>query len=184
MTTSDQEPRTARRGAVTARLRSVPRWAWVATGAVVVVVAATITALVLTSGPAAPGAVTFASGGRSVSAEPTSYCDLQVTDCRNEPTAVVTLPLPPGSAVDLTVPDPVLATPWQVAFTYVDERGAQQRGRSQVFAPRARGQFTLALPDPRWRLQRVEVQQFGARETVTAQGSLFSTRSTWVLTDG
>ena len=119
-----------------------------------------------------------------MTAEPTVYCDLMVTDCEDEPTAVVALPLPPGAAVDLTVPDAVLATPWQVAFTYTDETGVQQSGRSQVFAPKARGQFQLTLPDPRWRLQRVEVQQFGASQTVTTQGSLFSTRSTWVLVDG
>jgi hypothetical protein len=184
---SDQESRPAPdggSGGLGARLRRVPRWAWIAVVAVVVVVAATVTALVLTSGPDSPGAVTFGADGRSVTAQPTVYCDLMVTDCENEPTDVVTLPLPPGAAVDVTVPDTVLATPWQVAFTYVDETGAQQSGRSQVFAPNARGQFHLALPDPRWRLQRVEVQQFGASEQVTAQGSLFSTRSTWVLVDG
>ena len=74
--------------------------------------------------------------------------------------------------------------PWQVAFAYVDETGAQQSGRSTIFAPGAASGFHLALPDPRWRLQRVEVQQFGASQTVTTQGSLFSTRSTWVLVDG
>lgn len=178
MTASDQESRPL------SRLRRVPRWVWIAVVAVVVVVAATVTALVLTSGPDSPGDVTFTVNGRSVTAQPTSYCDLKVTDCENEPTAVVTLPLPPGAALDLTVPDTVLATPWQVAFTYLDENGGQQGGRSEVFAPNARGRFHLTLPDPHWRLQRVEVQQFGASETVTPQGSLFSTRSTWVLVNG
>jgi hypothetical protein len=157
---------------------------WIAVVAIVVVVAATVTALALTSGPDSPGDVTFTANGQSATAQPTVYCDVMVTDCENEPTDVVALPLLPGAAVDLTVPDAVVTTPWQVAFTYVDETGAQQSGRSQVFAPNARGQFQLALPDPRWRLQRVEVQQFGASQTVTAQGSLFSTRSTWVLVDG
>jgi hypothetical protein len=157
---------------------------WFAVVAIVVVVAAVVVALVLTSGPDSPGAVTFAAGGQSQSAQPTVYCDLKVTDCENEPTAVVALPLPPGTAVDITVPDTVMTTPWQVAFAYVDENGAQQSGRSEVFAPNTQGRFRLALPDPRWRLQRVEVQQFGASETVTAQGSLFSTRSTWVLVSG
>lgn len=184
MTASDQESRPASGGGLGARLRSVPRWVWIAVVAIVVVVAATVTALVLTSGPDSPGDVTFTANGQSVTARPTVYCDVMVTDCENEPTDVVALPLPPGAAVDLTVPDAVVTTPWQVAFTYVDETGAQQSGRSQVFAPKARGRFQLALPDPRWRLQRVEVQQFGASQTVTAQGSLFSTRSTWVLVDG
>lgn len=163
------------------RLRAVPRWVWIAVVAIVVVVAAVTTVLVVTSGPDDPGDVTFTANGASVAAEPTVYCDLMVTDCETDPSNVATLPLPAGVAVDLTVPDAVLATPWQVAFAYVDETGTQQSGRSQVFAPNARGQFRLVLPDPRWRLQRVEVQQFGASQTVTPQGSLFSTRSTWVL---
>ncbi|MCD2191189.1 DUF2771 family protein [Actinomycetospora soli] len=165
-----------------ARLRAVPRWVWIAVVAIVVVVAAVVTVLVVTSGPDDPGDVTFTANGISVPASPTVYCDLMVTDCETDPTAVASLPLPPGVAVDLTVPDAVLPTPWQVAFVYLDENGAEQSGRSQVFAPNARSSFRLVLPDPRWRLQRVEVQQFGASQTVTAQGDLFSTRSTWVLT--
>jgi hypothetical protein len=171
-------------GGLLARLRRVQRWVWIAVVAIVVVVAGVVVALVLTSGPDSPGAVTFAADGQTRDAQPTVYCDVEVTDCRNDPSAVVGLPLPPGTAVDVTVPDAVLATPWQVAFTYVDETGAQQSGRSQVFPPNGRAQFRLSLPDPRWRLQRVEVQQFGASETVTAQGSLFSTRSTWLLVSG
>jgi hypothetical protein len=184
VTASDQQSRPAARGGLLARLRGVPRWVWLAVVAIVVVVVAVVVVLVLISGPASPGAVTFAAGGQSRSAQPTVYCDLRVTDCENEPTAVVALPLPPGTALDVTVPDAVRSTPWQVAFTYVDETGAQQSGRSQIFAADAEGRFRLALPDPRWRLQRVEVQQFGASETVTPQGSLFSTRSTWVLVSG
>jgi hypothetical protein len=184
VTASDQESRPAARGGLLARLRGVPRWVWLAVVAIVVVVAAVVVVLVLTSGPDSPGAVTFAADGQSRSAQPTVYCDLRVTDCQSEPTAVVTLPLPPGTALDVTVPDAVRTTPWQVAFAYADETGVQQSGRSQVFAPGAEARFRLALPDPRWRLQRVEVQQFGASETVTAQGSLFSTRSTWVLVSG
>jgi hypothetical protein len=184
VTASDQQCRPAARGGLRARLRGVPRSVWLAVVAGVVVVAAVVVVLVVTSGPDSPGTVTFAAGGQSRAADPTVYCDLRVTDCENEPTAVVALPLPPGTALDVTVPDGVRATPWQVAFTYVDETGAQQSGRSQIFAPGAAGGFRLALPDPRWRLQRVEVQQFGASETVTPQGSLFSTRSTWVLVSG
>ncbi len=185
MTASDQESRPAPGGnGPVARLRAVPRWVWLAAVAIVVVVAAVVVALVLTSGPDSPGPVTFVAGGQSRTAEPTVYCDVRVTDCENEPTAVVALPLPPGTALDVTVPDAVSTTPWQVAFAYVDEAGAQQSGRSQIFAPGAATTFRLALPDPRWRLQRVEVQQFGASETVTPQGSLFSTRSTWVLVSG
>ncbi|MDL5157474.1 DUF2771 family protein [Actinomycetospora termitidis] len=164
------------------RLRAVPRWVWVAVVAIVVVVAAVVTVLIVTSGPDDPGDVTFTAGGVSVAADPTVYCDLMVTDCETAPDDVVTLPLPAGVTVDLTVPDAVRSTPWQVAFAYLDENGAPQSGRSQVFAPNAAGTFRLALPDPRWRLERVEVQQFGASEVQTPQGSLFSTRSTWVLT--
>jgi hypothetical protein len=139
VTASDQQCRPAARGGLRARLRGVPRSVWLAVVAGVVVVAAVVVVLVVTSGPDSPGTVTFAAGGQSRAADPTVYCDLRVTDCENEPTAVVALPLPPGTALDVTVPDAVRATPWQVAFAYVDETGAQQSGRSQIFAPGAAG---------------------------------------------
>ena len=149
----------------------------------VVVVIAVVVVLVVTSGPSSPGEVTFAAAGSDTSADPTVYCDLGVTDCSDpDADAVVTLPVPPGTDLAVTVPSAVASTPWQLAFTYRGADGTEQSGRSPVFAPGSRGTFTLTLPDPRAQLERVEVQQYGAKLVRSAEGVAFSTRSTWVLT--
>lgn len=154
----------------------------VALVAAVLVVAAVITVLVATSGPSSPGSVTYTARGVTVTADPTAYCDVAVTDCETDPGAVVALPLPPGTDLVVDVPEGVSTTPWQVAFVFRDGAGVEQSGRSPVFAPGARTRFTLALPDPRARVERVEVQQYGARLVETPEGPGFSTRATWVLT--
>jgi len=153
----------------------------VALVAAVVVVVVVVVVLVATSGPSSHGDVTFrASTGEAV-AGPTAWCDVAVTECENDADAVVSLGVPPGTGLAVTVPGEVAATPWQVAFSFRDATGTVLDGRSPVFAPHARTQFTLVLPDPTGRLVSAEVQQYGARLAVTPEGPGFSTRSTWVL---
>ncbi len=140
-----------------------------------------VVVLVLTlSGPSSPGAVVFAAGRAQVSADPTVYCDVGVTTCEKQD-AIVRLAVPPGTPLSVTVPPAVASTPWQVAFTFRDATGAEQNGRSPVFAPGGRAGYALILPDPAGRLERAEVQQYGALIVPTPEGPGFSTRSTWVL---
>lgn len=169
-----------------ARLRGTSRRARVLiVVAVVVVVAAVVVVVVLlTRGPSSPGDVTFTAGAASVTAGPTVYCDVPVTECSTDDDAGVRLAVPPGTDLAVTVPEEVAATPWQLAFTYRDATGAEQSGRSPVFPPGQRRDYALVLPDPGARLERAEVQQYGARLVETPQGVGFSTRSTWVLTTG
>lgn len=169
------------------RSRRPSRSVLVAAALALVLVVVVVVILVLTRGPSSPGEVTFSAGptgapdNPSVEADPTVWCDVRVTDCENEPSAVVSLPLPPGTDVGVAVPDDVVETPWQVAFTFRDGTGAEQSARSPVFAPGQRAGFTLALPDPAARLERVEVQQYGAAVVSTPEGQGFATRATWVL---
>ena len=163
------------------RRRGPARPVLIALVAAVAVVIAVVVVLVATSGPSSPGEVTFTARGVSETADPTAYCDLGVTECETDPDAVVSLSLPPLTPLDVDVPEGVSSTPWQLAFTFRDATGAEQSGRSPVFAPGALTSYTLALPDPRLQIERVEVQQYGARLVQTAEGPGFSTRSTWVL---
>ena len=157
----------------------------VALAAGLVVIVAVVVVLVLTSGPSSPGDVTFRAGAADVTASPTAWCDVEVTDCDDDAGAVATLPVPPGVGLSVTVPEEVGQTPWQVAFTYRDAAGAVQDGRSPIFVgAAARSGYTLVLPDAGSRLVRAEVQQYGARLVDTPAGPGFSTRSTWVLTAG
>lgn len=153
----------------------------VAVAAGVVVVAVVIAVLVATSGPPAPGAVTFAAGGRQVEAGPSQWCDVEVTECDDDADAAVRLAVPPGVPLTVTVPADVVPTPWQVVFSVRDAAGAEQQGRSAVLPPGSPPTYTLTLPDPAQRLDSVEVQQYGARLGDGPNGLEFVTRSTWVL---
>ena len=150
--------------------------------AAVLVVAVVVVVLVATSGPSSPGDVTFRTATGEAAAGPTAWCDVAVTECESDAGAVVSLGVPAGTDLGVTVPDDVAATPWQVAFRFRDAAGTVQDGRSPVFAPNARTEFTLVLPDPAGRLVSAEVQQYGARLVDTPAGPGFSTRSSWVLT--
>ena len=79
--------------------------------------------------------MTFGAGTASVVAGPTQYCDLEFTDCRNDVAAPVALRVPPGTPLQVGVPDEISEMPWQVVFTYRDAAGAQADGRSKVFGP-------------------------------------------------
>ena len=147
---------------------------------VLVVVAVVVVLVVTMSGPTAPGPVEFTAGTVRVAAEPVVYCDVAVTSCEKQDT-VASARVPVGTPLGVTVPPEVAATPWQVAFVFRDATGAEQSGRSPVFAPGSRSTYSLVLPDPAGRLERAEVQQYGAAVVPTPQGPAFSTRSTWIL---
>jgi len=131
-----------------------------------------------------PPQVDFIAGTASIQTGPTQYCDLQMTDCRNDATAPVTLPVPPGTALQVQVPDEIADTPWQVVFTYRDAAGAQADGRSPVFAATERHDYALQLPTPTDRLLTAQVQQYGPPPQANADtGEIeFPIRASWVLT--
>ena len=131
-----------------------------------------------------PPRVRFGAGTATVQAGPTQYCDLEFTDCRNDAAAPVELPVPPGTALQVDVPDEIAETPWQVVFSYRDATGAQADGRSPVFGPNQRRDFALQLPTPTDRLLTAQVQQYGPPPQANPDtGEIeFPIRASWVLT--
>jgi hypothetical protein len=131
-----------------------------------------------------PPQVTFAAGEASVEARPTQYCDVALTQCTGDPTAPVELAVPPGTPVQITVPDAISQTPWQVVFSYRDANGAQADERSPVFAPSERSIWTLELAAPTDRLLTAQVQQYGPPPQIDPEtGEVqFPIRASWVLT--
>ncbi len=117
-------------------------------------------------------------------AGPTQYCNLEFTDCRNDAAAPVELPVPPGTALQVEVPDEIAETPWQVVFSYRDAAGAQADGRSPVFAADERRDYALQLPTPTDRLLTAQVQQYGPPPQANPDtGEIeFPIRASWVLT--
>jgi hypothetical protein len=148
---------------------------------VVVVVVAVVLVVRATSGPSSPGDVTFAAGGVDVAVGATQFCDVQVTECGDDPDATAVLRVPPNTPLTVTVPDEVAGTPWQIAFTFRDQAGAVAQGRTPVFAPGTTPTSTLVLPAPADQLTSAEVQQYGARISQGPNGLEFATRATWVL---
>lgn len=157
------------------------RTLWIAVAAVVVVVVVVVLVIRATAGPSSPGDVTFSAGGETTVIGASQFCDVQVTDCGDDPAAVGVLRVPPNTPLGVVVPAEVASTPWQIAFTFRDLDGVVQQGRTPAFPPGARGAFTLVLPTPTAQLQNAEVQQYGARVSQGPDGLEFATRATWVL---
>lgn len=134
-------------------------------------------------GGAQPPAVTFAAGAGSVVARPTQYCDLALADCTADNAAPVDLAVPVGTALQVTVPDEIASTPWQVVFTYLGADGTRTDGRSPVFAATTQHAYRLELPAPTDRLLGAQVQQYGPPpQNDPATGELvFPIRASWVL---
>ena len=135
-------------------------------------------------GGAAPPDVTFAAGAANAVARPTQYCDIDLANCSSDAAAPVELAVPPGTPLQITVPDAISATPWQVVFSYRDGAGAQTDGRSPVFAVNAQHAYSLELPGPADRLLTAQVQQYGPPPQANPEtGELeFPIRASWVLT--
>ncbi|HYH30260.1 MAG TPA: DUF2771 family protein [Pseudonocardia sp.] len=131
------------------------------------------------AGQEPPPQVTFAAGTASAVARPAQYCDVQLTECTTDVAAPVTLAVPPGTPLQVTVPPEIAETPWQVVFSYVDAAATQIDQRSPVFAPDERSTWTLELAATD-RLVTAEVQQYGAPAQPNA--GEFPIRASWVLT--
>lgn len=128
-----------------------------------------------------PPKVTFAAAGSMVTAGPTQYCDVKVKECQAHGDAAVTLKVPPGQAVEVSVPGSVSEAPWQVVFRYRTADGTKTQARSTIFPAGQRSDYRLELPAADAQLETVEVQQFGAAMVTRADGVDFATRATWVL---
>ena len=130
-----------------------------------------------------PPRVRFGAGTATVQAGPAQYCDLEFTDCRNDAAAPVELPVPPGIALQVDVPDEIAETPWQVVFSYRDANGTQSDERSPVFAPGERTEWTLQLATPNDRLLTAEVQQYGPPPQMNPDTTEieFPIRASWVM---
>jgi len=140
-----------------------------------------------------PPQVVFETDAATATAGPAQYCDLQLTACTTDPAAPVTLAVPAGTALTVSVPPQIAQTPWQVVFSYRDASGAQVDERSPVWAPtgddlpvspdRAGRFWVLQLPRPTDQLLTAEVQQYGPPPAPDPEtGELqFPIRASWVL---
>ncbi len=138
-------------------------------------------ALSLAGCGSAPPQVTFTAAGTSIDAGPTQYCEDDFVTCTNDATAPVSLSVPPGTPLEVGVPQAVADTPWQVVFTYRTAAGDVVNERTEVQVGSAAYVLQLAADA---RLLVAEVQQYGPPPQVNAtSGEVeFPIRSSWVLT--
>lgn len=152
------------------------------TAGAVLLIAAAIGVFLLLA-PGGPPSVTFASVAGTQSTGPAQYCDIKVTHCDNHPEAVVTMAVPAGQPLRVSVPKQVSSAPWQVVFVYRPKGGAPIQGRSPVFAPDQHRDYTLTLPAASDQLITAQAQQYGgATPAPDANGNpSFPIRASWVM---
>lgn len=129
-----------------------------------------------------PPQVDFLIAGKETAAKPFLYCDVKVENCRRDNTAMLKLPVPPGTPVKVTVPKDVSDTPWSVVIQYVTAAGEQKAPVTvATFAPGKETSFEALPPGEGDRLQTVEVKQAGGVLVQGDGGPEAVTRAAWSL---
>jgi hypothetical protein len=131
---------------------------------------------------APPPQVDFLIAGRNTVAKPFLYCDVKVENCKRDNTAMLKLPVPPGTPVKVTVPKDVADTPWSVVIQYTTAAGEQKAPVTvATFAPGKETSFEALPPGEGDQLQTVEVKQAGGVLVQGDAGPEAVTRAAWSL---
>ena len=126
--------------------------------------------------------IDFIVASKKVTAKPFLYCDIKVEDCRRDNTAMIKLPVPPGTAVRVTVPKEVADTPWSVVIQYTTAAGEQKAPVTvATFAPGKETTYDAMPTEPGAQLQTVEVKQAGGVLMQGQNGPEPVTRAAWSL---
>lgn len=126
--------------------------------------------------------IDFTVADKKVTAKPFLYCDLKVEDCRRDNTAMIKMPVPPGTAVHITVPTEVADTPWSVVIQYKTTDGQQKAPVTvATFAPKKATTYDALPTEPGAQLETVEVKQAGGVMVKGDTGPEPVTRAAWSL---
>jgi hypothetical protein len=126
--------------------------------------------------------IDFTIAGKKTTAKPFLYCDIKVEDCRRDNAAMVKVPVPPGTAVTVTVPKEVADTPWSVVIQYKTAAGEQKAPETvATFSPGKETTYEALPPDAGAQLQTVEVKQAGGILIQGQTGPEPVTRAAWSL---
>jgi hypothetical protein len=126
--------------------------------------------------------IDFTIAGKKTTAKPFLYCDIKVEDCRRDNAAMVKAPVPPGTAVTVTVPKEVAETPWSVVIQYRTAAGEQKAPETvATFSPGKETTYEALPPDATAQLQTVEVKQAGGILIQGETGPEPVTRAAWSL---
>jgi hypothetical protein len=127
--------------------------------------------------------ITFAASGKTVTAAPIQYCDVQEQNCQADGGASVSLSVGSGQPVTVSAPADVAKTPWQVAARFADTGGSQYVACSPLFAAGHQSAYTVHAAHAADRLVLIEVYQASATLEQQPDGDVDTPiRGTWVLT--
>lgn len=127
--------------------------------------------------------ITFFSSGSAVSVAPIQYCDVQEEHCTADGSAAGRITVIPGRPVQVSVPQEVADSPWQVAARFRDSNGTEYAACSPLFGVGSRYAYTVYAPHAGDQLVLIEVYQSSGTLRMTAGGDVFTPiRGTWVLT--
>ena len=127
--------------------------------------------------------ITFFSSGHTVTASPIQYCDVRDEHCTANGSAAVSLTVAAGQPVQISVPQQVASTPWQVAARFRDANGTEYASCSRLFGVGQQYAYTVYAPHAGDRLLLIEIYQSSGTLAITPAGDVYTpVRGTWVLT--
>ena len=131
-----------------------------------------------------PPAFTIYVGDGSVQVPPTQYCDLTAQNCQANGANAKVVSVRDGQIVQVSAPESVATTPWQVAAEYKNPaNGDSYIGCSPLFPANQQYAYTVRPPAGD-QLVLIQIYQTSASAVLTSNGDFaFLTRGTWLLTN-
>lgn len=131
-----------------------------------------------------PPAFTVYVGSGSVSVSPSQYCDVTGQQCQANATAAQVATVPDGQIVQVSAPDSVARTPWQVAAEYHNASNGNSYVSCSPLFP-ANGQYAYTVRPPSGdQLVLIEIYQLSTTLVAQNNGGFAALgRGTWVLTN-
>jgi hypothetical protein len=132
-----------------------------------------------------PPAFTIFVGTGTVQVPPTQYCDITgLHNCQANGAAATVVSVPDGQIVQVSAPESVATTPWQVAAEYKNAaNGSSYVACSPLFPASQQYAYTVRPPSGD-QLVVVEIYQSSTSLVPLTNGGFAAlTRGTWVLTN-
>jgi hypothetical protein len=130
-----------------------------------------------------PPAFTFFAGNASVQVRPTQYCDIALRNCQANGQAATAVSVPDNQVVQVSAPESVATTPWQVAAEYHNGNGNTYVSCSPLFAASQQYAYTVRAPAGNQLVLIVVYEIAGSMELLPNGSLAVLARGTWVLTN-
>ncbi|HEY2701006.1 MAG TPA: DUF2771 family protein [Pseudonocardiaceae bacterium] len=132
-----------------------------------------------------PPAFTMFLGNGSVQVPPTQYCDIDgLHNCQANGTAATVVSVPDGQLVQVSAPESVATTPWQVAAEYKSASNGQSYISCSPLFPASQQYAYTVRPPSGDQLVVIEIYQSSTSLVPLNNGGFAAlVRGTWVLSN-